>query len=128
MTRHTFSGAHISREISDERQASKEGNAPAEISVKRCKATKTHERVVIGVTEAPTCSEIDIAGYLLAPFQDRGEIGDTQTQWAHLGVIRHRIYTAELLILQWLHRWRDDNSFRLNAHIGRKYVSFQGLL
>jgi len=36
------------------------------------------------MAEAPTRSEIDIAGYLLAPLQDRREISDAQTQRAHL--------------------------------------------
>lgn len=106
----------------------RKGNAPVEISVKRCRATKVHERVVTRVSEVPTCGKIYVAGYLLAPLQDRREIGDAQTQWAHLGVTRHRICTAELVILRRLYRWRDDDGFRLNTHIGRKYVSFQGLL
>ena len=87
-----------------------------------------HEKIVISATEAPTRSEVDIAGYLLAPFQDRREIGDAQTQWTHLGVIRNRICAAKLLVHLRLHPRRDDDSFRLNTHIGRKYVSLQGLL
>ena len=86
------------------------------------------QRIVARANETPACSEIDVAGYLLAPFQDRREIGDAQTQWTHLGVIRRRICITELLIHRGLHRRRDDDSFRLNTHIGRKDVSLQGLL
>ena len=110
----------------DRRQ--RKGDAPAEISVKRCRAAKMRERIVIRTTETPTCSKVDVAGYLLTPLQDRREIGDAQTQWTHLGVIRHRICTVELLIYWRLYRRRDNDGFRLNTHIGRKYVSLQGLL
>ena len=81
------------------------------------------ENTAIRETEALTCSEVDVTGYLLAPLQDRREVGDAQTQWTHLGLIRRRICTTEFLIRQRLYRWRDDNGFRLNTHIGRKYVS-----
>lgn len=84
--------------------------------------------MVIGVTESPTCSEVDVAGYLLAPLQDRREIGNAQTQWARLGVIRHCICATKLLVRRRLYRWGDDDGFRLNTHIGRKYLSFHRLL
>jgi len=62
----------------------RKGDAPAEISVKRCRAAKMREGVVICAIETLTCSEVDVARYLLAPFQDRREIRDAQTQWTHL--------------------------------------------
>ena len=80
------------------------------------------------MTETPTCGEINVAGYLLAPLQDRREIGNAQTQWAHLRVIRHRVRVPELLVHRRLHPRRYDDSFRLNAHVGREYMSFQRFL
>lgn len=81
-----------------------------------------------GVTEVQTCSKVDIAGYLFTPLQDRREIGNAQTQRTHIGVIRYRIFVAELLVYWRVECWRDDYSFRLNANVRREYVSLQRFL
>ena len=91
-------------------------------------ASKNSRMMVLRVTGALTCREVNVTGYLLAPLQDRREVRDTQTQWAHFRVICRHACTVELLIHWRLHRWCDDNAFRLHAHIGRKYVSFQWFL